>query len=195
MKAIYERIATEIRTAEAIIVGASNGLSITEGFHLFADNLWFQTNFDDFRARYGWRRILDGMFHSFATEEEKWGFWSRLAYLASYQKPVSNVKTCLKWKERSPTIAVLAAARWMFGPIVRKCCGWRRLSAMGACRRNCCRAVRIAVDRRKWIWRRVRTISARAAGRKKRRLSSALCRMPRESGCSFSNSALAGAIS
>lgn len=50
MKAIYERIATEIRTAEAIIVGASNGLSITEGFHLFADNLWFQTNFGDFRA-------------------------------------------------------------------------------------------------------------------------------------------------
>ena len=49
MKAIYERIATEIRTAEAIIVGASNGLSITEGFHLFADNLWFQTNFDHSR--------------------------------------------------------------------------------------------------------------------------------------------------
>ena len=96
MKAIYERIATEIRTAEAIIVGASNGLSITEGFHLFADNLWFQTNFDDFRARYGWRRILDGMFHSFATEEEKWGFWSRLAYLASYQKPVSNVMRQLR---------------------------------------------------------------------------------------------------
>lgn len=45
MKAIYERIATEIRTAEAIIVGASNGLSITEGFHLFADNLWFQIKF------------------------------------------------------------------------------------------------------------------------------------------------------
>ena len=79
MKAIYERIAAEIRTAEAIIIGASNGLSITEGFHLFADNLWFQTNFGDFRARYGWRRILDGMFHSFATEEEKWGFWSRHA--------------------------------------------------------------------------------------------------------------------
>lgn len=96
MKAIYERIAAEIRMADAIIIGASNGLSITEGFHLFADNLWFQTNFDDFRARYGWRRILDGMFHSFATEEEKWGFWSRLAYLASYQKPVSNVMRQLR---------------------------------------------------------------------------------------------------
>ena len=53
MEKIYERIAAEIRTADAIIIGASNGLSITEGFHLFADNLWFQTNFGDFRARYG----------------------------------------------------------------------------------------------------------------------------------------------
>ena len=67
MKDIYERIATEICMADAIIIGASNGLSITEGFHLFADNRWFQTHFGDFRARYGWRRILEGMFHSFAT--------------------------------------------------------------------------------------------------------------------------------
>ena len=72
------------------------GLSITEGFHLLRTICGFRTNFGDFRARYGWRRILDGMFHSFATEEEKWGFWSRLAYLASYQKPVSNVMRQLR---------------------------------------------------------------------------------------------------
>ena len=91
MREVAQRVAEDIRNADAIIIGASNGLSIAEGFHIFADNLWFQTYFGDFRARHGWRRILDGMFYSFATEEEKWGFWSRLAYLVSYQKPVSPV--------------------------------------------------------------------------------------------------------
>lgn len=31
-------IAAKIREADAILIGASNGLSITEGLHLFADN-------------------------------------------------------------------------------------------------------------------------------------------------------------
>lgn len=83
----YQRIAEKIAEADAIVIGASNGLSIAEGFHLFADNAWFQIHFGDFRARYGWRCILDGMFHTFTTEEEKWGFWSRLAYLECYKEP------------------------------------------------------------------------------------------------------------
>lgn len=96
MKETYERIAEEIRAADAIIIGASNGLSITEGFHLFADNAWFQAHFGDFRARYGWRRILDGMFWQFATAEEQWGFWSRLANLVTYAQPVSPVMNQLR---------------------------------------------------------------------------------------------------
>ena len=43
MREVAQRVAEDIRNADAIIIGASNGLSIAEGFHIFADNLWFQT--------------------------------------------------------------------------------------------------------------------------------------------------------
>ena len=42
-------IAEKIREADAILIGASNGLSITEGLHLFADNAAFEDLFGDFK--------------------------------------------------------------------------------------------------------------------------------------------------
>ena len=33
-----KKIAEKIKRADAILIGASNGLSITEGLHLFADD-------------------------------------------------------------------------------------------------------------------------------------------------------------
>lgn len=109
MNETYQQIASLIRDADAIVIGASNGLSITEGFHLFADNVWFQTYFGDFRARYGWRCILDGMFFHFSAEEEKWGFWSRLAYLQCYKKPVSLVMRQLRALTRAVPTFVLTS--------------------------------------------------------------------------------------
>ena len=37
-----KEIAEKIREADAVLIGASNGLSITEGLHLFADNQAFE---------------------------------------------------------------------------------------------------------------------------------------------------------
>lgn len=70
-------IAAKIRAADAILIGASNGLSITEGLHLFADNQAFQKLFGDFRAKYGLRCLLQGMTARWPSEEEKWAFWAR----------------------------------------------------------------------------------------------------------------------
>lgn len=72
-----EPIAASIRAADAILIGASNGLSITEGLHLFADNQAFQELFGDFRAKYGLRCLLQGMTARWPSEEEKWAFWAR----------------------------------------------------------------------------------------------------------------------
>ena len=44
--------AAKIYNADAILVGASNGLSISEGLHLFADNKAFQELFGDVREKY-----------------------------------------------------------------------------------------------------------------------------------------------
>lgn len=81
-----KQIAGKIKEADAILIGASNGLSITEGLHLFADNAAFSRLFGDLKQRYGLRCILQGMSARWPSEEEKWGFWSRLVhhYCGSY---------------------------------------------------------------------------------------------------------------
>ena len=82
----YFEIAEKIENADAILIGASNGLSITEGLHLFADNAAFQKVFGDYKKKYGLRNILDGCFYQWKTLEEKWGYLSRLIehYSGSY---------------------------------------------------------------------------------------------------------------
>ncbi|MDO4556663.1 MAG: NAD-dependent protein deacetylase, SIR2 family [Lachnospiraceae bacterium] len=74
----YLDIAEKIRNSDAVLVGASNGFSISEGLHLFADNQAFEEVFGDFKRKYGIRSILQGCFTQFPSEEEKWAFYSRL---------------------------------------------------------------------------------------------------------------------
>ena len=57
----FNEIAEKIREADAILIGASNGLSITEGLHLFADNQAFEELFGDLKRKYGLQCILHGM--------------------------------------------------------------------------------------------------------------------------------------
>lgn len=80
--------AKRIKEADAVLVGASNGLSIAEGLHLFADNEAFEELFGDFKEKYGLRCILHGMGARWPSQQEKWGFWSRLihCYCGKYQK-------------------------------------------------------------------------------------------------------------
>lgn len=76
----FNEIAEKIREADGILIGASNGLSITEGLHLFADNEAFENLFGDLKRKYGLQCILHGMGARWPSEEEKWGFWSRLIH-------------------------------------------------------------------------------------------------------------------
>lgn len=76
----FSEIAEKIGAADAILIGASNGLSITEGLHLFADNEAFGNLFGDLKQKYGLQCILHGMGGRWPSEEEKWGFWSRLIH-------------------------------------------------------------------------------------------------------------------
>lgn len=76
----YNQIAEKIKAADAVLIGASNGLSITEGLHLFADNQALEELFGDFKRGYGIRCIIHGMGARWPSEEEKWAFWSRLIH-------------------------------------------------------------------------------------------------------------------
>lgn len=67
-----------LRQAEALLIGASNGLSMAEGYHLFADNELFRTQFGDFRTRYGIRCVLEGCFFRYPDEQSRKEFLQRL---------------------------------------------------------------------------------------------------------------------
>lgn len=89
-------VATKLREADAILIGASNGLSIAEGLHLFADNPAFEELFGDFKRKYGLRCILHGMGARWPSDEEMWAFWSRLIHRYCGQYRPTQVMRDLK---------------------------------------------------------------------------------------------------
>ncbi len=82
-----QQISEKIKGADAILIGASNGLSITEGIHLFANNQAMHDLFGDLQAKYGLQNLLQGMMGRWNSAEQLWGFWSRMVnhYCGSYQ--------------------------------------------------------------------------------------------------------------
>ena len=70
----YKEMAAKLKEADAILIGASNGFSISEGLHIFADNQAFEEVFGDFKRAYGIRNILSGLFADWPSEEVKWAF-------------------------------------------------------------------------------------------------------------------------
>lgn len=93
MEKAYQIIREKIQAADAVLIGASNGLSISEGYHLFADNQAFRELFPEVREKYGVRCLLQGMSFPYPSEEEKWGYWTRLItrYVHQYQ-PTPQMK-------------------------------------------------------------------------------------------------------
>ena len=91
-----KQIIGRIREADAILIGASNGLSIAEGLHLFADNRAFEELFGDLKRKYGISCILQGMGARWPSEEEKWSFWSRLVHRYCREYRESRVMSDLK---------------------------------------------------------------------------------------------------
>ena len=49
-----------ISQADALLIGASNGLSIAEGYDIFANDERFRQLFADFQQRFGIRNVLEG---------------------------------------------------------------------------------------------------------------------------------------
>ena len=47
MEENFRNIYKAIQESDALLIGASNGLSISEGYNIFADDHWFQKNFGD----------------------------------------------------------------------------------------------------------------------------------------------------
>lgn len=92
---LYQEIAKKIQEADGILIGASNGLSIAEGYNIFADDARFQRHFSDFREKYGFRSLIQGSFSRFSSEGEMWRYYSRMAYYYSYDAQPSPMMDTL----------------------------------------------------------------------------------------------------
>lgn len=78
MNTAIQQAAQGIRQADALLIGASNGLSIAEGYHIFAHNEMFLRQFGDYWQRFGIRNVLEGCFYHYPKENDRQEFMRRL---------------------------------------------------------------------------------------------------------------------
>ena len=83
------RLKTELKTADAIVIGAGAGLSTSAGFVYSGER--FRYWFSDFAERFGITDMYSGGFYPFPDEETYWAWWSRHIWCNRYAnapKPV-----------------------------------------------------------------------------------------------------------
>ncbi len=103
----YQEIAEKIQEADGILIGASNGLSIAEGYNIFANDARFRRNFSDFQQKYGFRSLIQGSFCHFSSENEMWSYCSRMADCYAYPvQPSDCMRTLYQLVEDKPHFVV-----------------------------------------------------------------------------------------
>lgn len=91
-----EQAVQAIKHADALLIGASNGLSIAEGYHIFANNEMFHKQFGDFQQLYGIRNVIEGCFFQYPNEAVREKFLKRLIqYWVKDYKPSKVMKDLL----------------------------------------------------------------------------------------------------
>ena len=84
-----KRLQNLIHEAEAIVIGAGAGLSTAAGLTYSGER--FIKNFEPFIKRYDFTDMYTSGFYPFETEEERWAYWSKHAYLNRYAFGVGKV--------------------------------------------------------------------------------------------------------
>ena len=103
METSIKKAKKAIQEADAIIIGASNGLSISEGYNIFADNDMFRQQFGDFREKFGLRNVLDGIFSENMDSRSRQEFLERLVKLWSVDyEPSETMKNLYSFVKDKP---------------------------------------------------------------------------------------------
>lgn len=84
-----KRLKKEIDTADAIVIGAGAGLSISAGFTYSGKR--FEENFSDFIEKYNVSDMYLAGFYPYETLEEYWAYWSRYIAINRYKKAPKSV--------------------------------------------------------------------------------------------------------
>lgn len=77
-----ERVREYLEQGEAMVIGAGSGLSTAAG--LTYGGKRFEKHFHEFIVKYGMKDMYSAGFYPFATQEEKWAYWSRHIYYNRY---------------------------------------------------------------------------------------------------------------
>ena len=96
-----ERLKQEIKSADAVVIGAGAGMSTSAGFSYSGER--FQQYFSDFEAKYGFHDMYSGGFYPYDTLEEYWAWWSRMILVNRYEagvgKPYRDLLELVKDKD------------------------------------------------------------------------------------------------
>ena len=87
------RLKEEIKTADAVVIGAGAGLSTSAGLTYSGER--FEKNFADFHKKYGIADMYSGGFYPYGSLEEYWAWWSRHIYVNRYDVPAGKPYTKL----------------------------------------------------------------------------------------------------
>ena len=87
------RLREELKTADALVVGAGAGLSTAAG--LSYSGARFEKVFFDFKERFGITDMYSGGFYPFPDNETRWAWWARHIYFNRYIDPPKPVYTDL----------------------------------------------------------------------------------------------------
>jgi len=85
--------ASIIRDAKRILIGAGAGLSTAAG--LVYSGKRFEENFREFIEKYGMTDMYTAGFYPFPSEEAKWGYWSKHAWMNRFRPPALPVYQAL----------------------------------------------------------------------------------------------------
>lgn len=72
------RVAEMLREADAVVIAASNGFDIADGYNQFASDETFMRLLGDFYRAYGLTSMLQGLMARWGSEEARWAFLARL---------------------------------------------------------------------------------------------------------------------
>ena len=96
-----KRLAYELRTAEAIVIGIGAGVSSASGFDYAGER--FEKIFGDFHEKYGINDMYSGGFFPFPSLEEYWAWWSRMIWINRYAedagRPYSDLLSAVRGRD------------------------------------------------------------------------------------------------
>lgn len=73
-RAATERAARLLREADAVVVGIGSGMSTACGYDFYRRIDAFDSRFSRFEQAHGISSLMEGFYHAFSTNEERWAF-------------------------------------------------------------------------------------------------------------------------